>query len=235
MNQIPKIIHYCWFGKNPLPGDVQKCIESWKKVLPDYELMLWNEDHFDLTSNQFVYEAYSNKKYAFVTDYVRLFALYNYGGIYMDTDVEVIKNLDVFLSHRAFTSFENESFIPTGLMASCKEHEWIGALLETYKDRKFVLDNGKLYNVPNTKTITDLTVSKYNLILDNSYQVLEGDIHIYPADFFCAKDWRTGKIHKTDNTYTIHHFMGSWVPKKDKVIGRIRYFIVKHIRSLFHI
>lgn len=232
MNQIPKIIHCCWFGNNEMPTEVKRCMESWKQFMPDYEIKIWNENNFEISSNKFTYEAYKNKKYAFVTDYVRLYALYNFGGIYMDTDVEVIKSLDQFLHHRAFTSFENENSIPTGMMAASKNNEWIKMLLEFYDDKSFTLQNGELYNTPNTKTITEQTMSKYDLTLNNKYQVLDGDIHIYPFDYFCAKDWRTGKVHITKNTFTIHHFMGSWVSKKDKTIGRVKYFMKLLLRRI---
>ncbi|WP_066874224.1 glycosyltransferase family 32 protein [Clostridium mediterraneense] len=231
MNQIPKIIHYCWFGGNKIPKEALRCINSWKEIMPDYELKIWNEENFDITCNEFVYQAYNNKKYAFVTDFVRLYALYNYGGIYMDTDVEVIKPLNRFLKHRAFTSFENEYSIPTGMMAACKNNEWIKILLDFYNDKEFKLDDGSIYNIPNTRTITDITLKNYNLKLNNKYQVLDNNIHIYPFDYFCAKDWRTGKINITENTYTIHHFMGSWVPKKEKVIGRVTYGVKRLIRG----
>ena len=118
---IPKIIHYCWFGDKELPKLAKKCLASWKKYCPDYQIKCWNESNFDVNSNQYVKEAYENKKYAFVTDYVRLYALYNFGGVYMDTDVEVIKNIDDFLNCKGFSSFESTNLVPTGILASEKE------------------------------------------------------------------------------------------------------------------
>lgn len=110
---IPKIIHYCWFGRGKMPKLALKCLKSWNKYCSDYKVICWNEDNFDINSNQYVKEAYESRKYAFVSDYVRLYALYNYGGVYMDTDVEVIKNIDKFLAEKAFTGFESETYVTT--------------------------------------------------------------------------------------------------------------------------
>ncbi|WP_026485635.1 glycosyltransferase family 32 protein [Caldanaerobius polysaccharolyticus] len=214
-NKIPKIIHYCWFGKNKMPKLNQRCIESWKKVLPDYELKLWNEDNFDININQFVKEAYEMKKWAFVTDYVRLYVLYNYGGIYMDTDVEVLKRLDPFLTHSAFSGFENQYYISTGIMGSEKGNKWISYLLDYYNDKRFILENG-LNTIPNTKIITELS-KKYGLKTNNKYQVLKGDVHIYPSEYFCPVMFNSFKKNITRNTYTLHHFSGSWLDSRSKM------------------
>lgn len=226
---IPKTIHYCWFGCSEMPDSVLKCINSWKKKLINYEFILWNEKNFNINTNDFVKEAYENKKYAFVTDYVRLYVLYNYGGIYMDTDVEVLKNLDVFLKHKAFTGCENDSMCVTGIIGAEKNNLWIKDLLDEYKNDKFILKNGKLNTIPNTKRITDITIKKYNWIPKNEYQILKGDIHIYPFDYFCAKDWQNGKIRITSDTYTIHHFAGSWISDKQKRRNKRRSIIKKYI------
>ena len=127
---IPKKIHYCWFGRNPLPESAQKCIASWRKYLPDYEIKEWNEDNFDINVNLYVKQAYESRKFAFVTDYVRLYALASEGGVYMDTDVEVLKTFDPFLHHHAFSGFENNNYVPTGMMASEKNGKWVTELLD---------------------------------------------------------------------------------------------------------
>lgn len=215
MTTIPKKIHYCWFGKGELPSLALKCIESWKKYLPDYEIIEWNETNFDINMNKYVKEAYEHKKYAFVTDYVRLYALYNEGGIYMDTDVEVLKPLDSFLNHLAFSGFENNNSIPTGIMASCKKSKWIELLLKDYEDLSFIKDDGEMDLTTNVIRITNTTKKNYPLILDDTYQDLK-DVVFYPHEYFCPKDWQTGNIYVTDSTYTIHHFNGSWHTKKEK-------------------
>src|SRR4051794_6708390 len=122
MQKIPKIIHYCWFGRGDYSDLVMKCMKSWKAYLPDYKIVLWNEDNFDVNMNDFVRQAYEQRKYAFVSDYVRLYALYQSGGIYMDSDVEVVKSIDEFLHHRAFLGYEKTELLQTGVMAAEKEH-----------------------------------------------------------------------------------------------------------------
>lgn len=216
MNKIPKIIHYCWFGGNQLPELAEKCIQSWKQHCPDYKIIRWDESNFNLNCNRYVKEAYEAKKWAFVTDYVRLFALYHHGGIYMDTDVEVLKPLDKFLEHRAFTGCENEEMCVTGTMAAEKGHKWLEDLLNYYKDKKFILWDGSLNTKTNTKIITETTICKYGWIPKNEYQVLKEGLHIYPFDYFCAKDWNDGQVYITDRTYTVHHFSGSWHSEKEK-------------------
>lgn len=206
---IPKIIHYCWFGRGQMPELGVKCIESWKKFLPDYQLMLWNEESFDVNKLRFTREAYAQKRYAFVTDYVRLWALNTYGGVYMDTDVEIIRNIDSFLDLPAFSGFESNDLIPTGIMASVPQARWLQPLLAYYDKKPFVRWNGRLNRTPNTLIISRI-FNKRGIRLDNSYQVWENELHLFPQDYFCPKSYRTGMIECTDNTYCIHHFAGSW-------------------------
>lgn len=214
-NNIPKTIHYCWFGHGKLPELAIKCIESWKKKLPDYKIIEWNEDNFDVNCNEYVKEAYNSKKYAFVSDYVRLYALYNEGGIYMDTDVEVLKSLDPFLNHKAFSGFENNNSIPTGIMASVAKNKWIKILLDEYSDIHFIKKDGTLDTTTNVTRITNKTKDNYKIKLNDTLQDL-GDVVFYPHEYFCPKDWETGIINITDKTYTIHHFNASWHSKKEK-------------------
>jgi len=214
---IPKTIHYCWFGKGQKSELAEKCIKSWKEYCKDYQIKEWNEENFDINSNEYVRQAYEAKKYAFVTDYVRLYALYTEGGIYMDTDVEVLKPLDAFLNHKAFSSFENNNMIPTGILAGEKENIWIKDLLDEYTNLKFLDKNGKMDLTTNVVRITNLTKQKYDLKLESSFQELkDGIVTIYPFDYFCPKDWETGNINLTDNTHAIHHFAGSWHTDKEK-------------------
>lgn len=207
---IPKIVHYCWFGRGEKPVQALMCIESWKKYLPDYELKEWNEDNFDITQNQYVREAYENRKFAFVTDYVRLYAIYHEGGVYMDTDVEVLGCYDQFLHHHAFSGFETNGNVPTGMMAAEKGSVWAKELLDQYDTRKFVLEDGSFDMTTNTTVITNYMLNK-GLVLNNMYQDFPGLCTMYPADYFCPKDHRTGKIKCTKNTVCIHHFAGSWI------------------------
>lgn len=206
---IPKIIHYCWFGRGQMPELAIKCIESWKKYCPDYELKMWNEDNFDLSSNKFVQEAYRNRKYAFVTDFVRLYVLYHEGGVYMDTDVEVLKSIDEFLKYPAFSGFEVTEAIPTGIMAAEKGSQWAKREMEYYKDVSFILPNGGFNMKPNVQIITEHAY-KIGFVPNGKFQVLNNEIAIFPKDYFCPKSYIDGQIHLTENTYTIHHFAGSW-------------------------
>ncbi|MDZ4030840.1 glycosyltransferase [Kluyvera ascorbata] len=222
---IPKKIHCCWFGRGEMPELALKCIQSWKDYLPQYEIILWNEDNFDINSNRYVREAYQSKKYAFVTDYVRLFALYEHGGIYMDTDVEVIQSLDKFLHHSAFTGCEDDMMCVTGTMASEKKHPWIGKLLKDYDNRPFILADGSFDKTPNTKVITDFTIEEYGWVPKNEYQEMKDGLCIYPFDVFCAKEWKTGNIKISSATCTVHHFSASWHSRTDKLKHKIRLFI----------
>lgn len=221
---IPKIIHYCWFGTKPLPPLAVKCIKSWKKFLPNYELKEWNEKNFDINSNPYVQEAYQARKYAFVTDYVRLYALYNYGGIYMDTDVQVLKNLDCFLDLPAFSGFEDEVNIPTGIMASEYHGEWAKWQLSFYDNKHFLKSDGTPDLTTNVRLISD-SMAADGFILKNGFQNHKDMIHIFPKDYFCPKSYENGKIYKTENTYCIHHFAGSWETKWD----RCKLYIVRRI------
>ncbi len=207
---IPKIIHYCWFGRGEMPELAKMCIESWKRYLPDYELMLWNEDNFDVNSLKFTRQAYEKRKFAFVTDYVRLYALKNFGGVYMDTDVEITKNIDKFLELPAFSGFETGDLIPTSIMASEKGLKWIDELIKYYDKKPFVRWNGRLNKIPNTLIISRIFSKKKGVVLNNSYQVYDNQLHLFPKDFFCPKSYKTGEIELTENTYCIHHFAGSW-------------------------
>ena len=218
---IPKIIHYCWFGRNPLPPLAIKCIESWKKYCPDYEIKEWNEDNFDLDLFPYTREAYDNRKFAFVTDVVRLYALYHEGGIYMDTDVEVLKPIDCFLTHHAFSGFEDEHNVPTGIMASEKGGKWAKDNLEYYTDRHFLLADKSFDLTTNVTTITNYMLP-LGLKQNNTCQDFPNLITFYPKDYFCPKSYEDGKIYLTDNSYTIHHFAGSWVSEEDKYAMKVK-------------
>ena len=222
---IPKVIHYCWFGGKPLPEDVKRYIESWKKYCPDYEIVEWNENNFDINSNAYVKEAYEAKKWAFVTDYVRLYALYNNGGIYMDTDVELVAPIDCFLENHAFSGFESNNNALTGIMASEKKFELFGEFMEYYNNRHFAKEDGSFDMTTNVKIATDIC-KKYGLIENNKLQNIKGFV-LYPSEVFCPKNMSTGVIHKTKNTVAIHHFSGSWLNNGDIKLRRIRRKICK--------
>lgn len=211
---IPKVIHYCWFGGNSFPPLAEKCIESWKKYCPDYKIVRWDEGNFNLNYNDYVKEAYEAKKWAFITDVVRLYALVNYGGIYMDTDVEVLKPLDDLLEYEALSGFESETQIQTGLMASQAGQEFFKELLMDYESRHFRKKDGTLDLTANVSYITNACL-KYGLKQNNRKQTIKG-FTLLPKDYLCPKDYKTRELNITKNTYTIHHFDGSWITGKDR-------------------
>ena len=205
---IPKIIHYCWFGGNPLPELAQKCISSWKKFLPDYEIREWNESNYDVRKILYIAQAYDAKKYAFVSDYARFDILYQYGGIYFDTDVEVIKDLRPIIEKGAFIGVEKGT---RPLLAAGIYRE----IIDSYKSENFVNSNGSL----NLKTVVERvseTFAKHGFIEKDVLQTV-AETTIYPSEYFCPKDVRTGELTITANTYTIHYYDGSWtIPLRKK-------------------
>lgn len=234
MNKIPKTIHYCWFGRGEKPKLAKKCIKSWKKFLPDYEIIEWNEDNFDINSNLYVKQAYESKKYAFVSDYVRLYALYNYGGIYMDTDVEVLQSLDKFLKYEAFIGFESEELCGTGIIGSKKENKMIREFLEPYKSLRFINDDGSFNQTTNVYMMTDIFM-KYGVNLNNTQQNIN-DMEIFPKTYFCPLNYGDAQTDFSKDTYTIHHFAGSWLPeeiqksiKKKRLYDKRKAFLCKYM------
>ena len=220
---IPKVIHYCWFGGNPLPELAQKCLASWKKFCPDYEIMCWDETNFDVNCCDYVREAYEAKKWAFVSDYARLKALVDVGGVYMDTDVEVIRPIDAFLSEEAFSGFESIKMILTGIMACKKGFAPFAEMLADYHSRHFLKKDGGYDMTTNVEMITNY-FSQHGFIPNNTKQTVKG-FTIYPTDFFCPKDYLTRKIIITDNTHTIHHFAGSWSSPYRNFVGMVKRLI----------
>ena len=223
-NKIPKVIHYCWFGRGEKPKLAKKCIKSWKKYLPDYEIKEWNEDNFDINSNQYVKEAYEAKKYAFVSDYVRFYALYNYGGIYMDTDVEVLRSLDCFLYNKAFIGFENDKYVAPGLILGAEKHNpIIKKMYESYSNKRFLLDDGTYNLTTVVEYVTDI-LKQHGLICNNTIQELDS-IKVYSKTYFCPLTYNSIQKDFSDDTYTIHHFAASWHTKaqRKEIKRRKRY------------
>lgn len=209
MNKIPKIIHYCWFGGNKLSGLSHKCIESWKKNCPDYEIIRWDENNFDIKYNRYVKEAYESKNWAFVSDYVRLYVVYKYGGIYLDTDVELLKNLDQLLKYSGFMGFEDQEKVATGLgFGAIKNNEIIYEMLMDYENISFIKEDGSFDLMPCPQRNTN-SLLKRGLITNNSKQIID-DMVFLPTEYMCPKDYTTDKLNVTDNTYSIHHYNASW-------------------------
>jgi len=219
---IPKIIHYCWFGGNPLPPLALKCIESWQKFCPDYKIKEWNESNFDININTYAKEAYEAKKWAFVSDYARLWVLVNFGGVYMDTDCELVKPIDGFLHLEAVSGFESDMRIQTALMGSQKGHPFFVELLERYAHRRFVKKNGSFDLTTNVKDITNACLA-HGLLLNDTKQTVCG-FTLFPREFFCPMDWKTHQmVAFTENTHAIHHFDSSWKNPETKIETLIKF------------
>lgn len=236
---IPKTIHYCWFGKKQLPPLAQECIASWHRHMPDWDYRLWDEDSFDIDSTPYTSEAYKAGKYAFVSDYVRLWALHNEGGVYLDTDVEVLRKLDDLLYLKAFTGYEGSKHLPpvTGLMASESKGVWVEEQLHAYEKRHFLLPDGSLDTTTNTQRITAIMISN-GFVCDGRLRQYK-DLTVFPTEYFCPRQ-TTGELLLTQNTYCDHHFLQSWANKekgwKNMLLklfdSRIRIRIIKLKRRL---
>ena len=210
VNSIPKIIHYIWLGRGELGALEKKCIASWHEKLPDYEIKFWNEDNFYISSNRYLCEAYQAGYYAFASDYIRMWAIYNYGGIYLDTDTEVVKSFDPLLQHQAVLGFEIANYVHCGVLMAQPKHPFLKKLFDNYAERSFYKENGEFDLYTSPMLITDSLQKYYPQIrLDNTEQDL-GDIHIYPLEYLCAADVKKKQLLVTENTYCIHHYRGSW-------------------------
>ena len=226
---IPKIIHYCWFGRGEKPELAKKCIASWRKSCPDFEIREWNEGNCDYLSIPFMAEAYAAKKYAFVSDVMRLIVLEQYGGVYFDTDVEVLRDISPLLDDEGFIGFENDQFVNSGqVMAAKAHHPVIQAMIEEYKKLHFTNTDGTATPVGCPRLNTDV-MERFGLIRNGREQVVAG-IHVYSADYFNPMDSTTGKLTKTENTYSIHWYSMSWLPKRVQMkakMGRILRRVLK--------
>ena len=212
---IPKVIYYCWFGNGKIPRLAEKCIESWKKYCPDYEIVCISEENFDIEQNRYAKEAYDAKKWAFVSDYARLKVLYDNGGIYFDTDVELIKPIDDLINENGYMGFDDNGVVSTGLGFACeKGNELVGHILRDYDNIPFLLPDGSYDLTPcpdrNTKVM-----EKLGMDLKNQNQLFMG-IKMLPEDYLCPVKYYTGKKKITKNTYSIHHFCASWISKTSK-------------------
>ena len=225
---IPKIIHYCWFGGKPKPQKVLECIETWKKYLPDFKIMEWNESNFDYRKIKYTREAYAVKKYAFVSDVARLYVLYEFGGIYFDTDIIVLKKFSNLLYDKSFLGYESNNVIGTGVIGAEKKTDWILDFYNSYKTISFITKYGNLDLLPNTLRIKELSLFK-ELKFDNQELVINQQVHIYPFEFFCAKDFKTKKYLANNSTYCIHDYSGTWLQTKQlTILMRLKNILKKY-------
>ena len=216
---IPKKIHYFWFGHNPKPKLMEKCMKSWKKQCPDYEIIEWNEDNFDVTKNRYCKEAYEAKKWAFVTDYARLAVLYEQGGIYFDTDVEVVKSLDPLLSEQCFMGIENSIYcikVATGLaLGSEAGFPLLNEIMDDYENIGFLKEDGSYDITTCTERNTEI-LKKHGYVEEDRIQKVAGAT-IYASEYFSPMEMETGLMYRTKNTYSIHHYSLSWTPKENQL------------------
>ena len=213
---IPKKIHYCWFGGNPLPKSARKCIDSWRKFMPDYEIVEWNEDNFDVNYNAYTKMCYGQKKFAFLTDYLRLLIVEEQGGIYFDTDVEVLRSFDDFIDLPAFVGFENDRFVNTGEGFGAEPHNpTIQQMLRAYDP---LLDGA--HGVLGCPKLNTEALQKLGLRLDGKAQTLP-NVSVFPAEYFNPRNSVTGELTKTENTYSIHWYSASWLPWHKRLKSRI--------------
>ena len=207
---IPKIVHYCWLSGDPVPDNLSKCMESWKRMLPDYEFMLWDKSRFDINSVAWVKEAYENKKYAFAADYIRLYAVYNYGGIYLDMDVEVLKPFDSILDREYVLGWEKKDGIEAGIFGAPPKAAWVRECLNYYDGRHFIDAQGNMDTLPLPK------------IMYKCLRPRIADMDILSNEYLTAKSYYTGEINATENTFCIHHFAGSWHSPMEKRAYELR-------------
>lgn len=241
---IPKIIHLCWLSGDAYPPKIQKCINSWKKILPDYEIMLWDTNRFDLNSSIWVKQAFEKKKYAFAADYIRFFALYQYGGIYLDSDVEVLKSFDDLLDLPYFAGAEKAGTIEAAILGSEKGTDWIKCCLDYYQNREFIKKDGT-FDIRKLPEIMDVEIKKlkpiHNLTLEEVKSIKRMDFNkrilVLPDCYFSPKIFDSRKVLITPETYAIHHYQNSWFSPKAKIYYRtrgtmIRIFGYKFIRKI---
>lgn len=223
---IPKIIHYVWVGGKEKPKDIQRCMNTWKKHLRGYEIIEWNEKNFDINSNKFVKEAYEQKKWAYVSDYIRAYAIYNYGGIYLDTDNILVDNPDFLLEHRAFVGYENPEHPFTAAFGAEKRHPFLKDMLDFYDKMSFEFDKNDQYKNVNTKTVSDILINKYNCKKGNIPQVLDEGIYVYKDDVLC---------NPSKKSVAIHVFTGTWLEEKKPLMRKLNRFLRVRLTNRFMI
>lgn len=224
---IPKIIHYIWVGNNPKPEIIQKCIASWAKYMPDYEIKEWNESNYDVNKCRYIREAYAEKKWAFVSDFMRFDILNQYGGIYFDTDVELLKPIpgSVLENSLGFTAMESTGKVSPGLIfASVPGHPFLKEILDVYRVESFIV-NGK-NNLTTVNQRTTAILSRYGFVQKNEFQKADG-LEIYPSNIFCGYDLDINEYAIVPETISVHHYAGSWTSPRQAFFRKAKN-LVKH-------
>lgn len=224
---IPKIIHYCWFGKKEKPDLIKTCIKSWEKILNDYTIMEWNETNYDITAYKYVEEAYKEQKFAFVSDVVRLDVLYEHGGIYLDADVEVFKKFDNLLNtDKCILGFEEKNYVATSFIAAPPKNSFIKYFLKTYIENSFYNNDGTLDTTTNVYKLTSILIEK-GLAQNNTLQTLSNNIMVFPQEYFSPYDYINCISKQSSKSYCMHHFYVSWLP----YTARLKKFLKKILFS----
>lgn len=231
---IPKIIHLCWLSGDPYPAKIARCLKTWEKYLPDYEVMLWDTNRFDLNSSIWVRQAFEKKKYAFAADYIRFYALYHYGGIYLDSDVEVLKSFDGFLDLPYFIGAEKAQTPEAAVIGAEKGCDWIKQCLVYYDNRSFIKEDGSL-DIKKLPEIMVEQISKLKpvrmLSINDSLNIrnldMQKEVLEFNDSFFSPKVFDSREVEITPYTYAIHHYQNSWFSPKAKAYYRSRAFLVK--------
>ena len=234
---IPKIIHFCWLSGDAYPPDIERCILSWKKELSEYKILLWDTKQFEINSIQWVMEAFHEKKYAFAADYIRFYALYNYGGIYLDSDVEVIKSFNDLLNYKSFVGFEYSGLLEAAVIGAEKNCDWIKECLSWYNNRSFYDEKGKTREIVLPAIISSIYEKSFkNKLLDNGIIKNFKENLLLPYKYFSPKNCYNNRIQEIENAYTIHHFKTTWL--KNNIIVKtkkiIHLLLIKIFGKYFH-
>lgn len=236
---IPKVLHLCWISGDEYPPLVERCLLSWKEVLPDYEIIVWDAARINSIDSPWITDAISAKMYAFAADYVRLYALYNYGGIYLDSDVEVLKCFDPLLENRSFIGLETSLDVEAAVIGSVPGVAWLKSCLEYYADRRFSIGQERFDTKPLPLIIQEILCSEYGVkigALDEPHNCSELSLIVYPPSYFSPKNRFTGALNITRDTYCIHHLEGKWVKRSaNSLFGFCaHYFLARTLGSVRH-
>lgn len=213
---IPKKIHYVWVGGKDKPSEIKRCMNTWKKNLEGYEIIEWNENNFDIESHPFTKSAYEAKKWAYVSDYIRAYVIYNEGGIYLDTDVLILDNFDQFLNDRAFVGYENPDYPFTAVFGAEKGHPFLKSILDYYEGREFEFDSSNQMKAVNTRSVSDILIQDYGCKLGNKRQTLREGIEVYTEDVLC---------NPSKKSIAVHVFTGTWMEGKKPIARKVNKFL----------
>lgn len=231
---IPKIIHFCWLSKDPYPLKIQHCLNSWRKHLPDYEIILWDSERFDISRSVWVKQAFDHRKYAFAADYIRFHALYHYGGIYLDADVEVLKRFDDLLHLPYFLGAEFAGTIEAAVIGAEKNCDWVKECLDYYEGRRFVKEDGSI-DIRKLPEIMEEVIKRKRMVVKMSYNQTDDisregmlkDLYLFPNYYFSPKIFDSRRVTLHPETYTIHHYQNSWFSGKAWAYYRFRAYLIR--------